>query len=757
MKQRTPKNEGTYTKQTLNENNVKALKGMCGERGLSTNGTKAELVERLLKHVEKEKTKTSRTAKPSAETIAQPPGSSPSPAKRRRGTRGAKPKEAPLCSLCNARLTGDEAKCPGCGVTFGDEILVLFDSDWNVYREIPTSSEIIKMRKEDLLRIAQILNLEQDLDEQELREILLEVIQEMEHDRLAEETTGLSEEIISDPKKALEEINYLRDALNKHAQALALYDRMLEAVAKTNDTALLKQVLVHKGICLQGMKEFKRAVTTYDMALELDPDNIEVKALIMGARSLQKAFEDMCKEAGGECKPDPGPTVSSHPHDIKSQVDLQALEIDNSKNDRRVVDMDFKPRFESSEGTSSPVLISPTPQSPVPKPGPEPEAQARPAHNVEQDLMSEVERMSQRLERLKGLRAMVDVGDIESKGKNGSGLTLATGEPSRTPAPEQGASRPPASETKSCEPPATGPKPSMPLPTPKPSKPLATEPSKPQVIEPSEAPALVPQPMTAKRPTEPNVAEVAVETPQIPPKEAMAIKVTTGSQSLDAILGGGIPAGQTVLIRSPPLAGRDLMFHKCVASNIKSGMGAVIVTASEPIVVLRGKIGDLVRGFCDLESKGAVLWIDPRSQQMKARYPAREGPTQDQALILRALADHLASLDRAGLPAGIFISSLTPLTSYRDPKEIRSFLKDITRMVGERTRVGIFCIDSDMHDDAELRTLEEQMDAVLELKERSPGEAKGNGLLLQVKRMQGLEPTRWLPFKHDDAGFTVGQ
>lgn len=708
MKKRNAKNEGTYTKQTLNERNVKALKDMCSERGLSTKGTKAELMERLLANMEKETAKISEAAKTTAETSTQPSGKPPSLKKGRSGTKGPRTKARSLCSLCSAQLTGDEAKCPGCGVTFGDEVFVLFDSDWNVYREIPTASEIVKMGKEDLLRIAQILNLEQDLDEQDLREILLEVIQEMENERCEDETKELSVDMASDPKKALEEINYLRDELKKHAQALTLYDRMLVAIAKSKDTGLLKQVLIHKGICLQGMREFKRAVATFDLALELDPKSAEVTTLVMGARSLQKAFEDQHKGPGGERGPDP-----AHIKPIPPQEG------------RRVVDMGFKPMFGSPQEASSPVLLTPMSQSTSPKPVPEPVVKACPAQKDDQKLMSEVERMSERLERLKGLRARVDVGDIESKCKNGSGVTLSTVDAGRQEEPE---------------------------------------PSMPQAPKPSDALTFVPTPKTAQRPRQPLTASKDPEPSQARPsepwsavEEAPMPRVTIGSESLDAILGGGIMAGQNVLVRSPPLAGRDLMFHKCVASNLKGGMGAVIVTASEPIVVLRGKIGDLYEKFLDMEAKGSVLWIDPRSRQMKDRYPAHEGLEPDHALILSALKEHLDALEKAGLPAGVFIASLTPMTSYRDPHVIQTFLKDITRLVGKRAKAGIFCIESDMHDEAELRMLEEHMDAVLELKERPPSDRMGGGLLLQVKRMPGIEPTRWLPFKHDDSGFTVGQ
>ena len=100
-------------------------------------------------------------------------------------------------------------------------------------------------------------------------------------------------------------------------------------------------------------------------------------------------------------------------------------------------------------------------------------------------------------------------------------------------------------------------------------------------------------------------------------------------------------------------------------------------------------MGQVMDTFQDYEEKDMIGWIDPRSDKLKDRYGGSGAEEQDDySLILTAVEDMSKRfVDEKGSSTVVFIS-LTPVISYREPKEIKKFLGGLTSIVAEMGQVS---------------------------------------------------------------------
>jgi hypothetical protein len=103
----------------------------------------------------------------------------------------------------------------------------------------------------------------------------------------------------------------------------------------------------------------------------------------------------------------------------------------------------------------------------------------------------------------------------------------------------------------------------------------------------------------------------------------------------------------------------------------------------------------------------------------------------------------------------VFVS-LTPLVSYRDPHEIRTFIEELTSFITGSGQLGIYGLDSDMHDETETNLLEGAMSGIIDIKENDNARSKDHKNLLMIRTMPHCSPTRWLPFMTDERSYKIG-
>jgi len=113
--------------------------------------------------------------------------------------------------------------------------------------------------------------------------------------------------------------------------------------------------------------------------------------------------------------------------------------------------------------------------------------------------------------------------------------------------------------------------------------------------------------------------------------------ISTGVPSLDLLLGGGIPARQSMVVTGDPGSGKTILCSQIAFAHAARGQNVVLATiASES----QDKLIEELRGFTffDPERVGRELFL-------VSVYPAlQKGPKEAKDLLLRTMKDRKAKL-----------------------------------------------------------------------------------------------------------------
>ncbi len=784
------------TKEELKNTNTKALKLLCNQHDINSSGNKDTIVKRLCEYFqdltdEKEEKKKPQPPPPKEVKGRKKSGKKDPQPKQKpkkdkdktkisdgKGKKGKKEKDAApvdgmetvdhshkdedypyACSLCNTKLTGKEDECPGCQVTFGESVAALIDHDWDVYEDIPTPEEVKKMGKAQLKEICKLLGFEDKMTVDEMRALILDLIVEEEAESAVVEIIGDDQDSF-DPKRALEETNYIRDSLHKYNEALEIYDRIIEWEMSHKRVEGLEEALVQKGICLQYMNEFRKARECYILAQEVNSKNPEIKALLMGVNALDQFYEN--KDQKNVLDPDAS-ALKDRIHDM--------LDDDGSAKNKRIVANDYSPGFtETGEKRVEMALpqkkkkktetVSPAKEKDYTLPQEE-------GSGHDDEILEEMDEMSQRLQRLKKLKDSIDLGDIEMRSPAGAGIVIdqkvALAQPIEEPEVQE-VPQPPQLDAEIVE--ETKEEQVAEITD------EVAEPE-PEVITPEvvvEQPAEVEAEIVGEEPPEDAqeeieaqiiAEEVEAEVEDIPrPKHNPGAEegiIPTGNTSLDKLINGGFPSSTNVMISAPPFMSKEMILFDFISNGLAKNKPSIIITTGDPIMVIRTKMNQIMPDFDKYEEKEMVAWVDPRSDTIREKFPAEgaKGP-EDHHIILKAV-DAISNeyIEKNGGCNIVFIS-LTPIISYRDPKEIKEFLENITSKVEQIKQIGLYGIDSDMHDEAEIKVLEEKMTGIIDIKENQNARSKKDKKLIMIRKMPGCKPSRWVPFTTDENSYRIG-
>lgn len=152
--------------------------------------------------------------------------------------------------------------------------------------------------------------------------------------------------------------------------------------------------------------------------------------------------------------------------------------------------------------------------------------------------------------------------------------------------------------------------------------------------------------------------------------------VSTGLETLDDLLGGGIPRRQSVIITGDPGVGKTILCSQIAFAQAARGENAVLVTiTSEP----HDKLLTELQGFSfyDQEKIGNELFIF-------SAYPYLvKGPNEARDVLLKTVRDRQARL--------LFVDGLRSLRDlWGDESQIRKFLYDVGVGLAQTDCIGLF-------------------------------------------------------------------
>jgi circadian clock protein KaiC len=152
--------------------------------------------------------------------------------------------------------------------------------------------------------------------------------------------------------------------------------------------------------------------------------------------------------------------------------------------------------------------------------------------------------------------------------------------------------------------------------------------------------------------------------------------IATGVPSLDHLLGGGIPARQSVVVTGEPGTGKTILCSQIAFAFAERGESVVIATvASEP----HDKLLDELRGFSFFrpERVGKEIFV-------LSAYPwVKKGPKDAKDLLLKTMRDRRASL--------LFIDGMRSLRDlWQDEAKLRDFLYELNVGIAQHDALALF-------------------------------------------------------------------
>jgi flagellar protein FlaH len=206
--------------------------------------------------------------------------------------------------------------------------------------------------------------------------------------------------------------------------------------------------------------------------------------------------------------------------------------------------------------------------------------------------------------------------------------------------------------------------------------------------------------------------------------------IGTGSQSLNQILGGGIPLGSLTLIEGTPKSGKSVLCQHIGYESLQDGLGVTyFVSGAEP--------EDLVP---QMESIGLDVTEHYQSGMLRA-HPMKEPGSSDDPDCLFTPDRLMAMLadDIGGLPDVdhvVFIDSITMLASESEDKSTLRFFSAFRRMC-DAGKTIVLASHSHAFDDGMLTRLRDLCDAHMRLRMEKMGMKQGT--LLEVTKAGQVE------------------
>ena len=233
-------------------------------------------------------------------------------------------------------------------------------------------------------------------------------------------------------------------------------------------------------------------------------------------------------------------------------------------------------------------------------------------------------------------------------------------------------------------------------------------------------------------------------------------KVKSGIRRLDDLLYGGFPVGSQILINGPAHTGKDVLARLFSAEGLRLGIPSIWVVTDKTYLQVREDLAALYPGFAEAEKKGMLRYADLYSRAVGAT-PTGVGvrflSSTDKNVLdqlsetVRSYAEEL----KEKFPAyRLIFESVSTVTAYLDTAATFRFLQPF---VGRRKidgAVSYYMLDSDMHTQSDLETLEHMVDGSINLK------VEQMKTLLAIKGIGEAQARSWVGYTFTKRSFNLG-
>ena len=221
----------------------------------------------------------------------------------------------------------------------------------------------------------------------------------------------------------------------------------------------------------------------------------------------------------------------------------------------------------------------------------------------------------------------------------------------------------------------------------------------------------------------------------------MTERMSTGIESLDEVLEGGIPVNSTVIILGDKGTGKNALLKKIMYEGISNGKDSLYVTLDDAPNEVTADSDYYGVDFSEYESN--LYYVDGYSWQAggsDSRY-SLEG-LSDMNQMNMTLTDAMNQLK--GEEQRVALDSASTLLLYTDPTSTVKFLQVMSAKSTSNSGCLFITLEESTHDDQTKSTVKHIADGVLRLK------IEGEDKKLKIERMDKTDHARqWMDIDID--------
>ena len=233
-------------------------------------------------------------------------------------------------------------------------------------------------------------------------------------------------------------------------------------------------------------------------------------------------------------------------------------------------------------------------------------------------------------------------------------------------------------------------------------------------------------------------------------------RIHSGIRRLDDLLYGGYPPAAQVLVNGPAHTGKDTLTRLFMAEGLKGGAGALWVLTDKTFMQVREEMTALLPNYAQLENDGRVRYVDLYSRSV--------GITQGDAHIRLLNTQEKNVLDQLGQAINgcatelkehggsyrLAFESVSTLTAWLDAAAMFRFLQPLTGRRRIDGAAAYYLLETGMHSESDLETLEHMMDGSVNLK------IDQLKTFLAIRGVGEVQSRAWIGYGFSKKAFNLG-
>jgi len=225
-------------------------------------------------------------------------------------------------------------------------------------------------------------------------------------------------------------------------------------------------------------------------------------------------------------------------------------------------------------------------------------------------------------------------------------------------------------------------------------------------------------------------------------------KIKTGIETLDALLGGGLPHDASILVIGSPKSGKKPLMMQFAYEGLKMGTPAIIVLTDYSYENWKEMMALGNWRTDEFEKKRMVRFIDAYSKQFNPEKEDTDACTYPEGGgALNSISLHISRAETAlngNTAPRVLFHSLSSLLEASNAPTVFRFLQFLIGKFRNAGSMSIYSLEKGMHDEKDITTIESLMDGIIEFEDNK----------LRVRGIIGADP-KWHEFKIGRKGFEI--